>query len=549
MAFAEKIYCGGRILTMDPTRPDATALAVSGERILAVGSDKDMQALIGPETKVISLDGAFIMPGLVESHIHAYWGAVRDLFELYLGFTASYDEICDAVRAKAAETPKGDWISGGPLRNEMRAEMDETPRQWLDRLCPDHPIALYDTSMHTNWCNSRALELAGFAEGCADIPGGVIERNEAGVLTGVLAEAAIAPMVKLVQRSQVELALASRYFCKYFNSLGYTAIKDASANEYLLRAYSNAYDAGDLSLHVAAHITAFSPFEAWLKPVEEVERLRQEYQRPGVKLNFAKLFLDGVAPARTASFLKPYLATEGYDPATHDPDATLLIAQSELNDAIAAFDAAGFTVKTHAIGDNAARSVLNAIEFSRKQNGKSGLRHEVAHCVFVDDSDLGRFGALDAVAEVSPMLWMPNAATGAQVYVLGKERLSQVHRIRSLHEAGAEIIFATDWPASAPHAIPWVGLAGMLSRRDETGKYPDAIAPDQAITLKAALPMFTTNGARAMGMEGEIGVLSSGAYADFIQLSGDIREMTPNEIARVKVYKTIWRGQVVHDIT
>ncbi|MEY8839979.1 amidohydrolase family protein, partial [Cribrihabitans sp. XS_ASV171] len=244
----------------------------------------------------------------------------------------------------------------------------------------------------------------------------------------------------------------------------------------------------------------------------------------------------------------PYLPAPGYDPETHDPDATLLLAPAILNRTVSELDRAGYVVKMHAVGDNAARKGLDAIAAARQVNGPSGLRHEIAHSTFVSDADLPRFAELGAVAEVSPKLWAPNAATASQRAVLGEARLSQVHRIRSLLEAGAEVIFGTDWPASAPDANPWTGLAGMISRTDPTGTYPGAVAPDQAITLEQALPLFTTNAARAMGMEGEIGQLTPGAWADFIVLPGDIRKMTPEEIGAIEVEQTVWKGRTVHRV-
>ncbi|MBR9864804.1 MAG: amidohydrolase family protein [Rhodobacteraceae bacterium] len=309
--------------------------------------------------------------------------------------------------------------------------------------------------------------------------------------------------------------------------------------------YAKACDEGRWSLHAAAHITAYSPLSDGNVPLEEIDRLRDTYSRDDLRLNFAKLFLDGVAPAHTASFLDPYQPKEGYDPTAHDPDATLLMSPSALNDRVTELDRHGYVVKMHAVGDNAVRKGLDAIEAARNANGPSGLRHEIAHSAFVSDADLPRFAALDAVAEVSPKLWMPNGATRAQMDVLSSEQMGRLHRIRDLLDAQAQVIFATDWPASAPDADPWSGLAGMLTRQDPTQQYGGTMNAGQAVSLDQALNLFTVNAARAIGLAGETSVLKSGAFADFIVLEQDIHSLSPEDVSAVQVQETVWKGKTV----
>jgi predicted amidohydrolase YtcJ len=548
MTKAAAIYEQATILTMQPGALHAEAMAVDATgRVMAVGTSEDIAVLAGPGTHRQSLHGAFVMPGLIESHTHALWGACRDLFDAYVGYTASTDQLAGAVRTRAAELPAGTWITGGPWRLDMRADLGMTPRDWLDQIAPAHPVALTDTTQHAMWANSAALDAAGIGPQSPDIPGGVIERDSDGTPTGMLAEAGCAALRRLTAWTPQQLSQACDYASRYLNQLGYTAFKEPMADEATLAAYADAVDTGRMNLHVAAHITAYSPLTEAVVSPDVVARLRTQYARPELRLDYAKLFLDGVAPAYTASFLAPYLPKAGYDPATHDPDSTLLLCPRQINETVTALDALGFCVKMHAVGDNAVRKGLDAIAAARAANGTGGPRHEIAHSTFVDDADLPRFAALDAIAEVSPKLWMPNAGTAAQGAVLGAARLGQVHRIKSMLAAGAEVIFGTDWPAAAPDANPWTGLAGMITRTDPTGRYPGAVAPDEAISLEAALPLFTVNGARAMGMAGQIGTLTPGAWADFIVLDRDIRAITANEIAATKVRQTFFKGVIVHD--
>ena len=548
MGHADQIYQGGKILTMDANMLNAEAIAIKDGRILAIGSDQEVLNLAGPCTKTTNLYGRFVMPGLVESHTHALWGACRDLFDVYVGYNATFKMLTDAVRTRAKQLAPGDFIYGGPWRLDMRGAMGNDPKAVLDNISTTHPIILADTSQHIIWCNSKALDAAGLVPGVADIPGGVIERTSNGAPNGILAESAGAPVRALMTRSDSQLAEAAREFTRYFNSLGITAFKEPMAYEQDLQAYLAADQRGELSLHMAAHIVRQSPMSMEPVPYEMMDRLRREYASTNIRTNFAKLFLDGVAPGHTASFSEPYLASSGYDVDAHDPDLTLLMAPELLNKTVIELDRRGYVTKMHAVGDNAIRKGLDAIEAARNANGTSGLRHEIAHSAFVSDQDLGRFNQLDAIAEMSPKLWFPNAATPAQITVLGEERLQKAHRIGDLLAAGAEMTYASDWPASAPDANPWIGLSGMITRRNCDPDFFGVLAENQAISLDEALPLFTTNGARSLGMENETGSLSAGKWADFIILDEPLAKMDAVQIGNTHVQQTVWKGKVVHSL-
>ena len=548
MGHADQIYQGGNILTMDANMLNAEAIAIKDGRILAIGSDQEVLNLAGPCTKTTNLYGRFVMPGLVESHTHALWGACRDLFDVYVGYNATFKMLTDAVRTRAKQLAPGDFIYGGPWRLDMRGAMGNDPKAVLDNISTTHPIILADTSQHIIWCNSKALDAAGLVPGVADIPGGVIERTSNGAPNGILAESAGAPVRALMTRSDSQLAEAAREFTRYFNSLGITAFKEPMAYEQDLQAYLAADQRGELSLHMAAHIVRQSPMSMEPVPYEMMDRLRREYASTNIRTNFAKLFLDGVAPGHTASFSEPYLASSGYDVDAHDPDLTLLMAPELLNKTVIELDRRGYVTKMHAVGDNAIRKGLDAIEAARNANGTSGLRHEIAHSAFVSDQDLGRFNQLDAIAEMSPKLWFPNAATPAQITVLGEERLQKAHRIGDLLAAGAEMTYASDWPASAPDANPWIGLSGMITRRNCDPDFFGVLAENQAISLDEALPLFTTNGARSLGMENETGSLSAGKWADFIMLDEPLAKMDAVQIGNTHVQQTVWKGKVVHSL-
>ncbi len=540
---ADEIWIAERIETLKPSAPRAKAMAVKEGRILAIGEEADIRALAGPGTRLNDLGGGYLMPGLVDSHTHALWGACRDLFDVYVGYQASFAELMQAVAERTASLAAGAFVLGGPWRPDMRAQMGSRPRDVLDRVSPAHPVVLNDVTQHSLWCNSRALEIAGLTAHSPDLPGGVMERDAAtGEPNGILSENACRPIKRHLERTEAQLAKAARHLVRYFNGLGVTALKDPMAFEPDLQAYKAADERGDLTLHVAAHLTKSSPLSPDEVTYEMLEEWRSAYASANLRTGYAKLFLDGVAPSHSASFIDPYLAESGYDADLHNPLATLLMSPAEMAETVAELDRRGFVTKIHAVGDFAVRTALDAIAAARQENGPSGLRHEISHCPFIHDNDLPRFRQLDVVAEVSPKIWFPNPVTAGQRAVLGDERTERCHRIASLLAAGAELTYGSDWPAAAPDANPWIGLAGMISRRDPTGTFAGNVGAEQAISLAQALPIFTLNGARSMDLERECGSLSVGKWADFVVLERPLEDLSAEEIGAVEVKETVWKG-------
>jgi len=549
MTSVETVWVNGRVRTMDPARPWAQAMLVRGGRIVHVGNDADILAAASPGARNCNLHGRFVMPGLIDSHTHALWGGRRDLFECFVGYAATLEQLFAAVTARAESLPEGVWIEGGPWRFEHAAQLGDSPRAILDRLAPRHPVALKDTTQHNLWANSLALAAGGIDRSTPDPHGGRIGRDASGEPDGALYESAATPVRKALVVTPEQDAQAIAYVTRTFHRLGFTGFKEPMALESDLKTYCAADDAGALKLHLSCHLVRQSPLNDEFTPHDTLIRWRDAYTRGHVRADCAKLFLDGVAPSLTASFLDPYVpgAAPGYDAAAYDADAILQLAPESIAEEVVALDRLGFKVKMHAVGDRAVRAGLDAIEAARRINGASGIRHEIAHTPFVHADDLGRFKALDAIAEVSPKLWFPNPITAGQVAVLGADRTQRCHPIRRLMRAGAELVYGSDWPAAAPDVDPWIGLAGMLTRRHPKGAYPGAVGPDEAITLEKALPLFTVNGARAMGRDGLTGALAPGRSADFIVLDRALDEVEPAAIADTRVLTTVFEGEVVHE--
>lgn len=540
---ADLILTNAAILTADPANPRAEALAIAQGRILAVGRAGDIAALAGPGTQVVNLHGRGVLPGMIDSHTHGLWGASRDLLEVFTGLGSTHAQLLAAIAARVAQVPPGRWLIAGPWRAHERASLGARPADLLDRIAPQTPVVVKDITQHSAWINSAAMRAAAIDHTTPNPEGGEIERDATGAPTGILRETALALVRDGLTHPPEEAARAVRHMAARFHAWGLTGFKEPMAFEPDLIAYAQADREGALNLHCGLHLSRQSPFGPQMTPMATLADWRARFGHGHLHTDFAKLFVDGVAPSHTAAFTEAYLGT---DPARHDPEAMLLLKPDVLAAEVTALDGAGFTVKMHAVGDRAVQAGLDAIAAARAANGASGLRHELAHCPFIRPEDLPRFAALGAVAEVSPKLWFPGPVTEGQRAVLGRERVEHCHPIGDLLRAGADVVYGSDWPAADADANPWTGLAGMLSRRDPMGRYPGTLGDGQQISLTQALGLFTTASARAMRLDAETGCLRAGLSADLVVIAGDLATMTPEEIGAIAPLATLFEGRLVH---
>ena len=546
---ADRVVRNGAIYTVDDAQPWAEAVAIADGRFVAVGSDDEIDEFIGEGTEVTDLQGRMAMPGMFDIHIHPVDGAMAALYDCSFPFTLTVEEILDQVADCVAEAEDGEWIRGGQWAVGLATLDQSIDVELLDSVAPDNPVFLMDSTVHNAWVNSLALERLNIGPDTPDPAGGSIVRDNEGMPIGILIDDAAYNVISTLpdySPEQYEEALA--WVVAMLNRYGVTGFKDAIAEAGALRTYNALDRSGRLNARVAASLIWK---RAWIQGHEDhllnIEQ-RDAYRSEHVNPDFIKIFLDGIAPSRTAYMLEPYLPHDAFPV---DFRGEPLHDSAILADDVTNFDAQGLTVKMHAVGDGALRQGLDAIEAARAANGPSGLRHEISHAGLMHADDIGRFAELDATPELAPMLWYPvPGVVEAQTATIGRERAEFSFPIRSLVESGAEPAFGSDWPAVVPTPNPWPGVEALLTRQDPYLEDPQETKwAEQAVDLEAAIEIVTINGARALKVEDVAGSIEVGKSADLIVLDRHLFEIPASDIADTQVLITIFEGNTVYEFS
>lgn len=545
-ATADSIYTNARVYTLDPELPWAEALAVRDGRIVAVGKSEEVLAHRGPETQLDDLDGAMVLPGIIDAHVHPLKGGIKTLYECNFAFSATPQDIVATVAGCVEDNPDAVWIRGGQWDSGFFDRFDiPSPKKLLDEVSGDKAVMLSDDSGHNSWLNSKALALAGITAETPDPEDGAILRlagsdEPNGLLLEGASQAAEAQLPEWTLAQRLD---GARESVRIANRFGITAMKSAMAPEPVLEAFSALDAKGELNAHMALSI--LTPYGSRKSPLDydDFPALRDKYRSANVDTRFIKIFMDGVPTAsRTAAMLEPYTAESPGAERTRGP---LHLSPEQLATDLIEFDKRGFTVKIHTAGDRAVRVALDAIEAARKANGDSGLRHELAHAGYIDPADLSRFAELGAVADLSPFIWSPSPIIDSVIGAVGP-RGEHYFPIKDLLAAKAPVLSGSDWPAAVETIDPWLGLESMVTRRDPQGISEGALWPEQAISLEQAIAIFTLENARALRLEDRAGSLEAGKSADFVVLSQNLFDIAPEDISEVRVLRTVFQGETVY---
>ena len=552
MAAADILITNARVLTMDPARPRAEALAIAGNRILRVGSKDEVAGLKAKHTRVIDAGQKTVMPGIIEGHVHLFGGAV-ELDTLMLNGMSGFETIAEAVALYRRQRPGEPVLLATGIAHEAMGE--PITRQILDRMVSDIPFIVGCFDHHTMWANTRALEAAGIMKGRPLPTGNEIVLDHNGIATGELREPAAYMLVQALTptggrewlgmttgenpnppatAAQRELDMA--FFKRgvhYAASLGITSMHNMDGNWYQLELLRTLLDRGELNARVEIPFHQKNTFE--IARVEEAAEMRAKYQGDMLHCDRVKVFVDGVLETYTALML------EGYPDQPENMGAPLFTAE-EMNEIVRRVDRHGMQVSTHAIGDGGVRRTLDAYEAARTANGRRDSRHRIEHIEMIDPADIPRLKELGVVASLQPIagVGVPGNPHEPILSRVGEKKLPWAYAWQTLREAGAVIAFSSDWPVS-----PLNPFLGMQAAMTAVPVRPDC--PPQAQSLMDTLHAFTAAGAYMEFMEDRKGTLKDGYLADVIVLDADMEATARSQLANVRPVVTVCDGRVTFE--
>ena len=542
---ADLLLLNARIYTVNTRQPRAEALAIRGDRIIAVGTAKEMEAYRGPSSKTIDAQGHLILPGFTDCHIHFLDGSLG-LTRTHLDDATSVAEIQRRVKNYAEAHPKEPWILGRGWLYPVFGPGVLPDKRLLDEVVPDRPVYLEAFDGHSWWANSKALAAAGITRSTPNPPGGVIVRDaKTGEPTGVIEEDAADSLIERVipLPSREQKLEAIRAGIKQANRVGLVRVHSASDLGIAISDLQNVglYDelrrSGELTLRLYLAYR-LDPPEVTSQQVQEIEAARKKYHDEWIAAGSAKFFLDGVIETHTAAMLAPY---------SDDPSqsGSLLWDRAKYQRGVTELDRHGIQIFTHAIGDRAIRTALDAYEAAQKANHTSDARHRVEHIEDVSASDIPRFGRLGVIASMQPLHAYPDDDTlKSWAGNVGPERVERAWAWRSIEGSGGVLAFGSDWPVVTLN--PWPGVQNALTRRTTEGDPPEGFVPSERISLEDAINAYTLGAAFAGHREKSEGSLEPGKLADLIVLEKDLFKIEPTEIARTKVLMTMVGGKVVY---
>jgi predicted amidohydrolase YtcJ len=533
---ADLVLVGGKIWTVNKEQPEAEALACWRGRVLAIGTDKDVRALIGPDTRVIELKGRRVVPGFYDSHVHLLGSGLR-LAEVALKDARDEAEFGRRLREFDRKLPRDRWLLGGEWDHDRTFGGMLPTAELLDKYVPDRPVFLRRYDGHMAVVNTRALKLAGINDKTADPSGGVIyHKPGTKEPTGLLRDNAMSLVDRLVPAvTPGQMAEAVTGALAEARQVGVTSVQDMDGSDLatrrrLLRLYQELARTGKLTVRVDLR---------W--PLADWNSLARLGVQAGlgddwVRIGGLKGFVDGSLGSSTAKMFEPFV---------NEPGSTgvWVTPPEKLREYIQGADRAGLSVAVHAIGDKANAELLDIFAEVAKANGPRDRRFRIEHAQHLRPRDYARFQQLNVIASMQPYHAIDDGrwAEGR----IGPRRCASSYAFRSLLDAEARVAFGSDW--SVAPLSPILGIDAAVNRRTLDGKHPGGWFPEQKISVAQAVQAYTLTSAYAAFQEKDRGSLEVGKLADLVVLSRDI--LAPAErdhIAGTEVVLTVVGGKVVY---
>ena len=537
-AYADTVVLHGKIYTVNSKQPWAEALAIRGERVVAVGSNSEIAKLQSKDTQVIDAQGRLVLPGFTDCHIHFIDGSFS-LGRVNLEGAKDPEGIQQRLRAYDAAHPGNDWILGRGWNYAM-FPTSLPDKKYLDEVFPDRPAFLEGYDGHTYWANSKALELAHITKDTPNPPNGIIVRDpQTGEATGALKEAARSLVAAVLAKpTRGDKLAALRAGIHWANQNGLSRVHSAGGDFEEFDLYNELLRHGDLTLRF--YIAYFqNPPELRPQDIATIEEARRKYTGDWLSAGAVKFMIDGVVESHTAAMLQPY---------TDDPSAQgkPFWQPENYKAAVTELDRRGLQIFTHAIGDSGVRTVLDSYEGMEKVNHTSGKRPRIEHVETIAAQDIPGFGKLGVIASMQPLHSYPDDDTlNVWARNIGPDRASRAWVWKSIANDGGQLAFGSDWPVVTLN--PFEGIQTAVTRQTAEGLPKEGFLPSQRLSVAEAIRGYTLGAAYAGFREKAEGSLEPGKLADLIILSQNLFEVDPRAINQTKVLTTIVGGRVVFE--
>ena len=530
---ADLIITNAKIWTVDKSLPTAQAVAVLGDRIVAVGSDADVDAWHGPQTHVIDAGGKLLLPGFNDAHVHFVSGGMQ-LDNIQLNDASTPEEFARRIGERAKATPKGEWILGGNWDETKWNPPNMPTKELIDALTPQTPVFVSRYDGHMGLANSLALRLAGITAQSPDPPGGTVVRDAQGNPTGALKDAATAYIDKVIPplSHDQRLKIVKRALA-YAASVGVTSVQHMVASYEDIGVYSELLQRGELTTRIYAAPS--------ITHVDDLAKLGvgHAFGGPYLRVGALKAFADGSLGSGTAYFYQPFL-NQGNNRGLLSDEMHPI---SLMRDRYMKADAAGLQICTHAIGDEGISTILDLYTEVIKAHGDTDRRLRIEHAQHMAAKDFERFAQLHVIASVQPYHAIDDGRF-AELHI-GHDRASRTYAFRTFMNHGVRLAFGTDWEVAPLN--PMLTVYAAVTRATLDGKNPSGWFPEQKLSVAETIDAYTMGSAFAEFQENEKGSISPGKLADMVLLSDDLFTIAPDKIRDVKVLKTFVGGRLVFD--
>lgn len=530
---ADLIITGAKIWTVDKAMPTAQAVAVLGDRIVAVGSNSEAEAWRGPKTEVVDAGGRLLLPGFNDSHVHFVSGGSQ-LDNVQLNDATSAQEFVKRVGEHARNMPKGEWMLGGDWDETKWTPADLPTRQMLDAVTPNNPVFLSRYDGHMGVANSAALKLAGITKATPEVPGGTIVRDAQGEPAGGLKDAAMNYIYKVIPKLSAEQrARAAARALEHAASLGVTSVQDMVPDYEDIALFAELLERGKLTTRIyAAPAVALSEDQAKIG-------LRHSFGGPYLRIGAVKAFADGSLGSRTAYFFEPF----SDQPGNHGLLSEDMQPLSKMRGYMMTADGAGLQICTHAIGDQAISMIVDLYAEMVKAHGARDRRFRIEHAQHMAAKDFDRFAQLNVIASMQPYHAIDDGrwAEGR----IGHDRASRTYAFRTFLDHKVRLAFGTDWDVAPLN--PMLTVYAAVTRATLDGKHPEGWFPEQKLTVAEAIEAYTMGSAYAEFQDTVKGSISVGKLADMVLLNEDILTVDPVKIREARVVRTIVGGKTVFD--